>query len=67
MFRKLVVASLMLGTSLTAAQARTTVTWWHAMGGELGQKLEEIVANYNKSPGQIRGRPGLQGLLSPRP
>ncbi|TMV54205.1 extracellular solute-binding protein, partial [Thioclava sp. BHET1] len=49
MFRKLVVASLMLGTSLTAAQARTTVTWWHAMGGELGQKLDQIVADYNKS------------------
>lgn len=49
MMRKVLLGALMLGTSMTAAQARTTITWWHAMGGELGQKLDQIVADYNKS------------------
>ncbi|WEX11200.1 sn-glycerol-3-phosphate ABC transporter substrate-binding protein UgpB [Chelativorans sp. AA-79] len=31
------------------AEAQTRIEWWHAMGGELGAKLEEIVAGYNKS------------------
>ena len=33
----LAALSLMLSTS--AAFAATEVTWWHAMGGELGTKL----------------------------
>jgi sn-glycerol 3-phosphate transport system substrate-binding protein len=52
MTRKILIASLMLGTSLSAADARTTITWWHAMGGELGQKLDQIVAGYNASQDQ---------------
>ncbi len=32
-----------------SAQAKTQITWWHAMGGELGQKLDQIVADYNNS------------------
>lgn len=33
----------------SAALAATEIEWWHAMGGELGQKVEEIAANFNKS------------------
>ena len=29
--------------SSSSAFAATEIAWWHAMGGELGQKLEEIV------------------------
>ncbi|SEM89088.1 carbohydrate ABC transporter substrate-binding protein, CUT1 family [Loktanella fryxellensis] len=32
-----------------SASAQTEIQWWHAMGGELGTKLEEIVAGYNAS------------------
>jgi sn-glycerol 3-phosphate transport system substrate-binding protein len=49
MIRRTLVAGLLLGTSMTAAEARTEIQWWHAMGGELGAKLEEIVASYNAS------------------
>lgn len=49
MIRRTLVAGLLLGTSMTAAEARTEIQWWHAMGGELGAKLEEIVAGYNAS------------------
>ncbi len=53
MFRKFALAGLVAGVSAMAmasgAQARTTITWWHAMGGKLGDKLNQIVADYNKS------------------
>jgi sn-glycerol 3-phosphate transport system substrate-binding protein len=42
-------SALALMASVTAAAAQTEVHWWHAMGGENGAKLEEIVAGYNTS------------------
>lgn len=29
--------------------AQTDIQWWHAMGGRLGEVVEEIAANYNAS------------------
>jgi sn-glycerol 3-phosphate transport system substrate-binding protein len=49
MFKKIALAALALSLSSSASFAATQITWWHAMGGELGKKLDEIVANYNKS------------------
>lgn len=49
MIKGILAASLMLTVSTTSALAATQVSWWHAMGGELGTKLEEIVAGYNAS------------------
>lgn len=45
----------------SAAQAQTEIQWWHAMGGELGQKLEEIVANYNASQSEYVVVPTYKG------
>ncbi len=44
-----------------AAQAQTEIQWWHAMGGELGQKLEEIVAGYNASQSEYVVVPTYKG------
>ena len=33
----------------TPARAAVEIQWWHAMGGELGQKLEKIAADFNAS------------------
>lgn len=49
MFKKIALAALALGLSSSSSFAATQITWWHAMGGALGKKLDEIVANYNKS------------------
>ena len=46
------IAGLALTTALVAplaASAQTEISWWHAMGGALGEKVDEIVANYNAS------------------
>ncbi|MBD8066188.1 sn-glycerol-3-phosphate ABC transporter substrate-binding protein UgpB [Devosia sp. PTR5] len=55
----LAALSFMLSTSVAFAQ--TEVTWWHAMGGELGQKLEEIVAQYNDSQSEYHVTPIYKG------
>ena len=50
--------SLIAGLALTlmsgSAFAVTELTWWHAMGGELGKKLDEIVAKYNASQDEYK-------------
>jgi len=39
---------LVLGISVTAAQAATVVNWWFAHGGRLGEKVQSIVADFNR-------------------
>ena len=46
---KTIAAAALIAAFGTVANAATEITWWHAMGGELGQKLDEIVAKYNDS------------------
>ncbi|MBI2468272.1 MAG: sn-glycerol-3-phosphate ABC transporter substrate-binding protein, partial [Candidatus Rokubacteria bacterium] len=33
----------------TGAQAATEIQWWHAMGGALGEWVNDIAAGFNKS------------------
>lgn len=60
MFRSMIAASVLL-SSTALASAATEVTWWHAMGGELGKKLEEIVAGYNASQSDFKVTPVYKG------
>ena len=58
--------SAVLGLALAAAAASasyaaTEISWWHAMGGELGKKLEEIVQNYNASQTEYHVTPTYKG------
>jgi sn-glycerol 3-phosphate transport system substrate-binding protein len=61
MIRTLSFSALALAASLGAAQAQTEIQWWHAMGGELGTKLEEIVAGYNASQSDYKVVPTYKG------
>jgi len=47
--KKFALAALVAAFSSSTAFAATQVQWWHAMGGELGKKVDEIVAGYNAS------------------
>ncbi|NIZ09911.1 sn-glycerol-3-phosphate ABC transporter substrate-binding protein UgpB [Pseudooceanicola sp. HF7] len=58
--KRILMAGL-LASAATSAYAQTEVTWWHAMGGELGAKLEEIVAGYNASQDQYNVTPVYKG------
>ncbi len=61
MIRAILGSALLLSASATATMAATEISWWHAMGGELGQKLEEIVQNYNDSQDQYHVTPTYKG------
>ncbi len=43
------------------AAAQTEVTWWHAMGGELGEKVQEIANGFNESQNEYVVRPEYKG------
>ena len=61
MIKTLSTSVLALCATLGAAQAQTDIHWWHAMGGELGAKLDEIVAAYNASQSDYRVIPTYKG------
>ena len=45
----LVILLGFLLTIPTAALAKTEIVWWHAMGGFLGERVNEIAAKFNSS------------------
>ena len=45
----------------TPAGAVTELQWWHAMGGELGQKLEKIANDFNASQSDYKIVPVFKG------
>ena len=61
MKRILCASTLALIASMSAAQAKTDIQWWHAMGGELGAKLEEIVKGFNESQEDFNVIPSYKG------
>lgn len=42
-------AALAIIAGMSAAEAKTEIQWWHAMGGELGEKLGKIATDFNAS------------------
>ena len=54
-------AALLATCAAAPAMAQTEITWWHAMGGELGQKLEEIAAGFNASQSDYKVVPVFKG------
>ncbi len=46
--RNLVLGGLMLGfAAAPAAAQRVEIQWWHAMGGVLGERVDELVKGFN--------------------
>ncbi|MCZ6647300.1 MAG: sn-glycerol-3-phosphate ABC transporter substrate-binding protein UgpB [SAR324 cluster bacterium] len=44
-----IAAALLFCAAASALQAQTKITWWHAMGGRLGEKVKAIAEGFNKS------------------
>jgi len=58
-------AAAALGLSIAAsAQAQTEIAWWHAMGGELGKRVDKIAADFNASQQDYRVVPVYKGSYS---
>lgn len=56
----LAASALALATALPAS-AQTEIQWWHAMGGALGEKVDEIAANFNAGQDDYVLVPTYQG------
>ncbi|MGB7327361.1 MAG: extracellular solute-binding protein [Rubripirellula sp.] len=60
--RILTAGVLGLATALPSATiAQTEIQWWHAMGGRLGEVVEEIATNYNASQSDYKLVPTYKG------
>ena len=59
-FRFLLAASA-VALSAGTAQAQTEIQWWHAMGGALGEKVDEIAAGFNATQGDFTVVPVFKG------
>ncbi len=45
----LILAGVLAGAWSLSALAATEIQWWHAMGGALGERVNEITENFNRS------------------
>jgi sn-glycerol 3-phosphate transport system substrate-binding protein len=55
------VLSIFLFGGWVSAQAATEIQWWHAMGGALGERVNEIAENYNLSQSEYKLVPVFKG------
>ena len=46
---------------VSAAQAQTQIDWWHAMGGELGEKTEALATAFNAAQSEFVVVPSYRG------
>ncbi len=61
MLRKTLAPTLALAMLAGTASAQTEITWWHAMGGQLGETVNEIATGFNASQDQYRITPVYKG------
>ena len=58
---RLSLAALAIALTSTTAFAQTEISWWHSMGGELGERLEGIAADFNASQSDYVVVPSYRG------
>ena len=59
---KIATAAVALSVGFSgAAFAQTEITWWHAMGGQLGESLNQIAENFNASQDDYIVTPVFRG------
>lgn len=59
--RKLAAIGLAATLYSTTAFAETTITWWHAMGGQLGETVNKIATDFNASQNEYKITPVFKG------
>ena len=62
-FKPLIAALALSSGLLTSTQAlsATELQWWHAMGGRLGEVVNEVAENYNASQSDVVVVPTYKG------
>lgn len=61
MFRMSFIAAGALAAAAPLAHAQTEITWWHAMGGALGETVNKIATDFNASQDEYRITPVYKG------
>lgn len=56
-----VAAAALVAAASSGAYAQQEIQWWHAMGGELGQKLEAVAEGFNETQDEYRIVPVYRG------
>ena len=66
MFRTstLAASALAMAVSTGAAQAQVEIQWWHAMGGRLGELVDQIAADFNASQSDYVVRTSFRGTYA---
>jgi len=54
-------ATLVAGALSAPAYAQTEITWWHAMGGQLGETVNQIATDFNASQSDYVITPVFKG------
>lgn len=62
--RNLLLTSALAAVVATSASAQTEIQWWHAMGAELGERLEQIAADFNATQSDYRIVPVFKGTYA---
>ena len=60
----LAATALTLSLAAPMAQAQTQITWWHALGGELGELLEGVATAFNESQSDYVVVPSFRGTYA---
>jgi len=47
-----------------SARAQTEIQWWHAMGGQLGERLSALAENFNRSQKDYKVTPVYKGTYT---
>lgn len=61
MFKAVLATITAVALTTTSALAATEITWWHAMGGALGDTVNEIATNFNASQSDVHLTPVFKG------
>ncbi|HKB27324.1 MAG TPA: sn-glycerol-3-phosphate ABC transporter substrate-binding protein, partial [Methylomirabilota bacterium] len=56
-----VLTAMVLLASPAPSQARTEIHFWHAMGGQLGEAVNELVKQFNQSQSDYEVKPLNKG------
>ncbi|MGH1412251.1 MAG: sn-glycerol-3-phosphate ABC transporter substrate-binding protein UgpB [Pelagimonas sp.] len=59
--KSLLASTVFMGALASTAYAQTEVTWWHAMGGANGERVDKIAADFNASQDEYTVTPAYKG------
>ncbi len=63
MTRISILSAAALSMMASGALAQTEITWWHAMGGALGDTVNQIATDFNASQSDYQITPAFNGPL----